>query len=279
MPNYATSVADLQRQIQEAIDRLALELKRIDEKIAPVVERAENSHPDDGLFKANLELKTSYIELGKQAVIIQALLTYQQLAFALLDLEVRRAQAEADAAAAEAASEKAQHAAEKKAKQEEADAQAKAEAEKAKAEADKTKADNDVKAAQAKADADVAVAKAKADGDVVAAKVKADTDKAAADAAKAKADADVAAAKAKADAERDAAQKDFDSDQKANAAKKQAALKKAEQDAIKAMIEALNAAATAFKGSASTILEIKKMKDDLEKEIKTGRSVVDGPSS
>ena len=109
MPDYANNVADLQRQIQEAIDRLAREHKRIDDKITPVIEKAENSHPEDGLFKANLGLKQSYIEQGKQAVIIQALTAHEQMSSAALDLEVRRAQAEAEAAAAEAASEKAQH--------------------------------------------------------------------------------------------------------------------------------------------------------------------------
>ena len=243
MPDYATNVADLQRQIQEAIDRLAKELKRIDEKITPVVERAEASHPDKELLNANLELKASYIEQEKQAVIIQALIAVQQLISASLDLEVRRAQAEAEAAAAQAASEKAQHAAEKKAKQDEADAQAKADD------------------AKGQADAKVAAAQAQANAD------------------KAKADADLAAAKAKADAERDAAQKDADSDKQANDAKKAAALKKAEQDAIKAMIEALTQAASTFKASASTISEIKKMKDDLEKEIKDGGApIVDGPA-
>jgi hypothetical protein len=255
MSDYAKNVAELERQIQEAISRLARELKRIDDKIAPVVERAENGNPQDGLYRANLELKTSYIEQEKQAVIVQALVAQQQLTAASLDLEVRRAQAEADAASAEAASEKAQHAAEKKAKQDEADAKAKAEAENAKADADKAKADNDLKAAQAKAD----------------------SDKSAADAAKAKAAADLAAAGAKAAAERDAAQKDFDADRRANNVKKQAALKKAEQDSIKTMIEALNAVVAAFKGSASTIVDIKKMKDDLEKEITEKKPIVDGP--
>lgn len=256
MPDYANNVADLQRQIQEAIDRLARELKRIDDKITPVIEKAENSHPEDGLFKANLELKQSYIEQGKQAVIIQALTAHEQMSSAALDLEVRRAQAEAEAAAAEAASEKAQHDAEKKAKQAEADARAKNEAEKAKADADKAKADNDVKAAEAKAD----------------------SDKASADAAKAKADADLAAAREKADAEREAAQKDFDSEQKAIAAKKRAALKKAEQDTIKAMIEALEKAAAAFKGSAETTKVVKAMKDDLEKEINEKTPMEDAPA-
>ena len=274
MPDYANNVADLQRQIQEAIDRLARELKRIDDKITPVIEKAENSHPEDGLFKANLELKQSYIEQGKQAVIIQALTAHEQMSSAALDLEVRRAQAEAEAAAAEAASEKAQHDAEKKAKQAEADARAKNEAEKAKADADKAKADNDVKAAQAKADAD----KAKADSEVKAAEAKADSDKASADAAKAKADADLTAAKEKADAEREAAQKDFDSEQKAIAAKKRAPLKKAEQDTIKAMIEALEKAAAAFKGSAETTKVVKTMKDDLEKEINEKVPMEDAPA-
>lgn len=239
MPDYAKNIADLQRQIQEAIDRLAQELKRIDDKISPVIEGAEERHPQDGLFKANLELKQSYIEQGKQAIMIQALVSIQHLLSAQLELEVKKAQAEADAAAAEAAAEKAQHKSEKDAKVIEADAQAKADAEKAKA----------------------------------------DSDKAAADAAKAKADADLAAAKAKADAERDAAQKDFDSEQKSIAAKKQAALKKAEQDAIKATIEALDKATAAFKATAETTKLVKAMKDDIEKEIKEKeKPIVDGPA-
>ncbi len=254
MIDYAKNVGDLPRQIQEGIDKLADELKRIDEKIAPVVETSEQLHPEEGLYNANLELKSSYIEQQKQAVIIQALVARQTLISASLELEVRRALAEAAAAKAEAKAEKARHAAEKAAKQNEADAEAKAAGDNADAAADRIKADADVEAARAKADAD----------------------RAKADAKEATAAAALDAARAKAEAAREAARQDFESDRRAAEAKKQAALKKAEQEAIVAMIEALNAAMTAFKGSAATTEQIKTMKDDLEKEILQGPNLADG---
>jgi dTMP kinase len=223
MSDFATSVAELQKKHEEAVKRLAAELQKIDDKIRPVVERAEAAHPEDRLYGANLELKHAYIEQEKQAVVIQALIAIQQLISASLEAEVQRLAAEAAAAADAAASEKAQHAAEKKAAQDEADAQAKADNAKAQADADKAKADNDNDAA-----------------------------------------------KAKAAAERDAAQQDAASDKRANDAKKNAALKKAEQDAVKALIAALEAAAATLKASASTIDEIKKKKDDLHQEITDG---------
>jgi membrane protein involved in colicin uptake len=243
MIEAAKSVEDLLEVIKRAVERLGKELKRIDEKIDPVIAEQEARFPQDGLYRANLELKQSYIEQGKMAALVEVFVSIEQIVASLLEQGVKQADAEAAEAAAKAAREK----------------------QLADAELEAAKIEADAEAAKKKADADAEAAKKKAEADIEAAKKKAEAD---ADAAKAKAEADADAAKIKAAAIRAAAQAKAQADAEAAAAKKKADEKKAEQDAHKAIAAALAAAATAFKGSAKSILDVKAMKDDLKKEIK-----------
>jgi hypothetical protein len=121
----------------------------IDEKIQPVVERQEALHPGDGLYRANLELKLSAIQLQKASSVIESQVATEELIASQLDLEVRQKEAEATFEAARAAQEKAVNEAEKKAAEDEAGAEE--EAAKGKADAEKAAAEATADAAKAQA--------------------------------------------------------------------------------------------------------------------------------
>ncbi|MCH8242835.1 MAG: hypothetical protein IH897_09520 [Planctomycetes bacterium] len=187
MIDLATSNEELLEAIKKQIERLGKELKEIDEKIDPVIEEQENQNAEDPLYRANLELKQSYIEQGKMAALIEAFVSVEQMLAAFLELSVKQAAADAAEAAAKAARDKQLADAEMEAKKLLTDAKAAEKKGEADAEAAKEKAEAIKAAAQAKAEADAKAA---------AAKKKADSKKAEQDAHKALAAALAAAAAA-----------------------------------------------------------------------------------
>jgi len=102
MIDPTTKIGELPIALEQWLVGIGEELVKIDKKIDPVIREQERLYPEDGLYRANLELKQTYIDEGKMAAFIEGFVAIQQLSAALLEQSVKLAESDAEEQAAAA---------------------------------------------------------------------------------------------------------------------------------------------------------------------------------